>query len=176
MTNYRLIAAAVAALLVGCGDTGSDNAPAGAPASPPAAQAAPAANAGAVDAGTDVRLTRDRFERWVAAIEELGRVARTTSPEVAEAIGVNADESVEDAVARMRRYPAITDALRTHGFTPESYVGFMTNMIYAMGAHMAREGGHDVPSTYPVNEQDVRFIAENQEWVQEQWSRLGDME
>jgi hypothetical protein len=174
MMARSVTVAATLTLLLGCGGDSADD-PAPATADEPAAPAATAASSMSVDESADVRLTRDRFERWVATLEELNRVART-DPAIADAIGTDSNESMEEAAERMKAHPEIVTALRSHGFTPESYNGFMSNMIYAMGAHSARQAGQELPGTYPVNEEDVEFIAANQAWVQEQWRRVEQLQ
>lgn len=146
-----------------------------APADDVSSTAAPAAAPSAQQVGADgeVPMTRETFTRYLETVEELATTVRD-SPEMAEALGLNADDTPEQAAEQLEQHPEIVRVLAKHDFSPRQYASYTLRMAGAMFAAGALESGLVDEMPEESNTADTQFMTENWDWVQQEYARLRD--
>src|SRR5690606_23164346 len=151
---------------MGCG--GAD-APADEATTMGAASAAPAAQR--TDGDGDITMTRETFTRYLAMVEELALTVGD-DPAMADALGLNADDTPEQAAEQLGQHPEIVRVLTKHDFSPRQYASYTMRMAGAMFAAGALESGLVDEMPDESNTADTQFMTENCDWVPQEYSRL----
>ena len=116
-------------------------------------------------------MTRETFTRYLATVEELALTV-SGNPEMADALGLNADDSPEQAAEQLKRHPEIVRVLEKHDFSPRQYASYTLRMAGAMFAAGALESGMVDEMPEESNTPDTQFMTENWDWVTQEYARL----
>lgn len=164
--SRRITVVILTIAVMGCG--GAD-APADEAATTGAASAAPAAQQ--ADGDGDIPMTRETFTRYLATVEELALTVRD-DPALVDALGLNTDDTPEQAAEQLRQHPEIVRVLTKHDFSPRQYASYTMRMAGAMFAAGALESGLVDEMPDESNTADTQFMTENWDWVQQEYARL----
>lgn len=165
--SRRITVLLLTVAVLGCG--GADAPADEAAATTDAEGAAPAARQ--EDGDGEMPMTRETFTRYLATVEELALTVRD-DPAMADALGLNADDTPEQAAEQLRQHPEIVRVLTKHDFSPRQYASYTMRMAGAMFAAGALESGLVDEMPEESNTEDTQFMTENWDWVQQEYARL----